>query len=240
MDPIPVFTVWLWWSSVEFLHDAALNQPPIFEGLRKTSHTKREGRFQRKKMMGFPISSSCSMISIFWSWIDDLSPGKQQKAVLVLGAIGCRKTVAIGKSRGKFSHLPHQTVPPNPITLCISSNSMAGVPTCKTKMWGGKIQDVRVEKIGGKKSSSHFLLWFGHLSVISQKYNYRKFPCVWCVSEKQMRFMLHLWRVTAGTCPHGGSVQIILPFFSCMMAVGSSRESSRAYMSYTKYQLIWV
>ena len=138
-----------------------------------------------------------------------------------LSTIGCRKKSKYLQIKGKNSHLPHQLFP-NP-TPYASLQIAWPVYRPAKKIWDRKKKDVRVEKIGGTKSSSHFLLCFGHLSVIYQNDNYSsKFPCVWCVSEKYTRFMLHPWRLTAETCPHGGLVQIILPFFSCMMAVGSS------------------
>ena len=81
--------------------------------------------------------------------------------------IGCRKTSCNWQIKGNFSHLPHQLFPNS---LCISSNSMAGVPTCKEKFDVEKTTSESNQN-GVTKTSSHFLLCFGHLSVISQKIN---------------------------------------------------------------------
>ena len=132
------------------------------------------------------------------------------------------------KSRGFFFLIfHHPTVFGKPIetqiSLCISSKSMAGVPTYKAQTFEVRKKKKQgrqeSEKMGGTKFKlTFFCCVFGHLTVlyISKKNTCRsKFPCVWCVSEKYVRFMLHLWRLSWNIIVEVW--KIILPFFSWLI-----------------------
>ena len=57
-------------------------------------------------------------------------------------------------------------------------------------------------------------------------------------SRNMKKTSIHPWRLTAGTCHHGGLVQIIF-LSKWVMAVGSSRSSSRVYPSWIGFFDVW-
>ena len=151
----------------------------------------------------------------------------------------------IPANQGENCFIFHTNCFPNPITLCISSNSMAGVPTCETKHFEvqKKQQDVSAsEKMGETKTTqfTFFVVLFLDICFcyISKKELLQVPMCLMCFGKICEIYVTPLKIIMEHN--HGGLFQIILPFFSWMMAVGSSRESSRVYMTYTKNQLIWV